>query len=77
MATKCRVLDKHVVITGGANGIGLEVGRCLVEQGAASLTILDISQPALSAACADLKAFGSHTQIHTYRADVSNYNEVS
>lgn len=75
--SKFQPAGKHVVITGGASGIGLEVGRCLADRGAASLSIFDISQSALSAASDKLKALSSDTKIHTYQVDVTKYSEVS
>ncbi|KAK9803526.1 hypothetical protein WJX73_004013 [Symbiochloris irregularis] len=66
--------DKHVVITGGASGIGLEICRSLAARGVASIAILDISLEALAAGEASLK--GAGPIIRTFRADVTSEAEA-
>ena len=56
------------VVTGGANGIGLELTRELLQAGA-RVSIWDYSQVALDAAKAEMKAYSD--RLHTVSVDVS------
>lgn len=53
-----RVAGMAVLITGGASGIGLLVGRRLLAAGAARLVVWDVHRAALSAVVAELAAAG-------------------
>jgi 3-oxoacyl-[acyl-carrier protein] reductase len=59
---------KNIVITGGAQGIGLEVAREFLDAGA-SVAIWDYSADALKAAEADLATFKG--RVHAMQVDVS------
>jgi NAD(P)-dependent dehydrogenase (short-subunit alcohol dehydrogenase family) len=48
----------RAVVTGGASGIGLGLGRALLEQGAAQVVLADVEPGALDAAVAELAALG-------------------
>ena len=50
--------DKVALITGGAQGIGLEIARVFAEHGA-TLLVCDVNEKALEAAVADLEKMGS------------------
>ena len=72
----------HVLVTGGASGIGLEVCKCLTERGAASVAILDVSRKALEAAAQALElaaglGVASTTAVRTYVADVTDPAQVN
>ena len=49
--------DKVAVISGGANGIGLDIGKALAREGA-HVVIADIEQAACDAAAAEIAALG-------------------
>lgn len=64
--------DKVVVVTGGAQGIGLAIAKEMVSHGA-KVALIDMNQEAIDAAVAELgadKAFGA-------RANVANQAEVT
>lgn len=55
------VSGKTAFVTGGASGIGLEIGRVLLEQGA-HVMLADLSADRLAAAKADLGSSSGHVQ---------------
>ena len=63
-----------VLVTGGASGIGLLVGRKLLAEGARQLLIWDIQEDAMHRALADLQASGH--QAEGMRVDVSDPAQV-
>jgi len=63
--------DRVAIVTGGAQGIGLEVGRRLLASGA-RLAIWDINSAGLERARAEL---GNH-DVHVERVDIADYGSV-
>jgi 3-oxoacyl-[acyl-carrier protein] reductase len=63
--------DRVAVVTGGAQGIGLAVGRRLLDSGA-RLAIWDINPAALEQARAELSAH----EVHFERVDIADYASV-
>jgi 3-oxoacyl-[acyl-carrier protein] reductase len=61
-------------VTGGAQGIGLSVGRRFLESGA-KLAIWDINATSLEQARAELGAKGD-TAVHTEKVDIADYASV-
>src|ERR671925_437100 len=58
-----RFNKKHVLITGGARGIGLEIARQFAREGAV-LSLLDLNKETLSAATEELKtAYGYEVDV--------------
>jgi hypothetical protein len=55
----CLDLSGITVITGGASGFGLVVAKRLLNAGAASIAILDVSRSALDSAGQELRAAGA------------------
>ena len=53
-----KIIDRTVLITGGASGIGKIMGRKVLERGAKALVIWDINQQGLAAAAEELSVFG-------------------
>ena len=66
-------LNKTVLISGGASGIGLLAGKCFAEQGA-SVVLADINEAALEAAVAEVRAITEH--VIGVRTDVTDYSQV-
>lgn len=64
--------DKTVVITGGAQGLGLEMARMCAAEGA-KLALIDMNNEQLAAAAAELSAL---TQVQTYVANVADEAQV-
>ncbi|WP_337880628.1 SDR family oxidoreductase [Rheinheimera sp.] len=64
--------DKVIVVTGGAQGLGLEMARMLAAEGA-QLALLDMNAGQLAAAKAELSAT---TTVHTYVANVADEQSV-
>jgi 2-dehydro-3-deoxy-L-rhamnonate dehydrogenase (NAD+) len=64
--------DRVAVVTGGAQGIGLETGRRLLESGA-RLVIWDIDAARMEAARRALDV----REIHTERVDIADYASVA
>jgi 2-dehydro-3-deoxy-L-rhamnonate dehydrogenase (NAD+) len=63
--------DRVAVVTGGAQGIGLEVGRRLLASGA-RLVIWDVNRASMEAARAQL----SGHDVHFERVDIADYASV-
>lgn len=64
--------DKTIVITGGAQGLGLEMARMCAAEGA-NLALLDMNPEQLAAAKAELSA---QTQVAVYVANVADEAQV-
>lgn len=64
--------NKTIVITGGAQGLGLEMARMCAAEGA-KLALIDMNADQLAAAKAEL---GSKTTVQTYIANVANEQQV-
>lgn len=64
--------DKTIVITGGAQGLGLEMARMCAAEGA-KLALLDMNPEQLAAAKAELSA---QTQVEVYVANVADEAQV-
>jgi len=65
--------DKVIVITGGAQGLGLEMARMCADNGAA-LALIDMNAEQLAAAATELRASG--VRVETYAANVSDEASV-
>lgn len=64
--------NKTIVITGGAQGLGLEMARMCANEGA-KLALIDMNADQLAAAKAEL---GANTTVQTYIANVANEQQV-
>lgn len=67
------VKDKVIVITGGAQGLGLSMAECFAEQGA-KLALVDLNDERLAEAVAKCKALGGDAK--AYKINVANETEV-
>ncbi|MGA8220651.1 MAG: SDR family NAD(P)-dependent oxidoreductase [Candidatus Acidiferrales bacterium] len=67
------------LITGGLGGLGLEVARWLVEQGAKAIVLLGRSKPSAEAekSVSELRNLGAGARIEIFRGDVSRADDVS
>ncbi len=65
--------DKVIVITGGAQGLGLEMARMCADNGAA-LALIDMNAEQLVGAATELRASG--VRVETYAANVSDEASV-
>lgn len=65
--------DKVIVVTGGAQGLGLEMARMCAGQGA-HLALLDMNDAQLQAAKAELESFG--VTVRSYVCNVANEESV-
>lgn len=69
--------DKVALITGGAQGIGLEIARVFAEHGA-TILVCDVNEKTLEAAVADLEKMGSSaTGFKLDVGDLKSCTEVS
>ncbi|NGP88596.1 SDR family NAD(P)-dependent oxidoreductase [Fodinibius halophilus] len=66
--------NSHILITGGANGIGLLMGKRALKKGARSLIIWDISEENITAALKELSEYKD--RISTYTVDISKTDQV-
>jgi len=64
---------KNIVVTGGAQGLGLEMARMCAAQGA-HLALIDMNEAQLAAAKTELAATG--VTVRTYIANVASETEV-
>lgn len=67
------LLGKNIVVTGGAQGLGLEMARMCAAQGA-HLALIDMNDAQLAAAKTELAATG--VMVRTYIANVASETEV-
>ncbi len=65
--------DKVIVITGGAQGLGLEMARMCADNDAA-LALIDMNAEQLTAAATELRATG--VRVETYAANVADETSV-
>jgi len=68
-----RFLNRHILVTGAARGIGLEIAKQFANEGAV-LTLFDCNQENLAAASKALN--GVAAAVYTYHVDVSKRDEV-
>ncbi len=68
------ITNATVLITGGASGIGLLLGKQLLAQGAKQFIIWDINQAAINTVVAELTANGQQAQ--GYTVDVTNVTQI-
>ena len=74
LAMHQRFRDKHVLITGGASGIGLALAKGCLARGA-KVSILDIAADASETASSAQE--GIHgVDVRVYRADVGAYDQA-
>jgi 3-oxoacyl-[acyl-carrier protein] reductase len=73
MNQRMRFIDKHVLITGGARGIGFEIARSFAMEGA-DLTIFDYNAETLNDSCKQLQEAGA--KVNSSCVDVSNRTAV-
>lgn len=69
-----QISHAHVLITGGASGIGRLLGEHLLAQGAASLIIWDINEAMLNTCVQELRAQGH--QVHGFVVDVTRRADI-
>lgn len=74
MSINKRFENKHVVITGGARGIGFEIARHFAIEGA-YISILDTNEDNLKKAKSDLQEISN--QVFTYISDITNRSRIS
>ncbi|TYP93894.1 all-trans-retinol dehydrogenase (NAD+) [Fodinibius salinus] len=68
------IANSHILITGGASGIGLKMGKNALERGASKLVIWDINTEKLEECNKQLANF--RDRIHTYKVDVSDPEQI-
>jgi len=69
-----RFIGKHVIITGGARGIGFEIAKQFSAEGA-RLSLLDYNEENL--AVAKKKLTGDDAVVYTYNVDISDKKQVT
>lgn len=74
MKTTKRFLGKHVMITGAARGIGLEIAFEFAKEGA-MLSLLDNNLKNLTSLVEELKV--DVNEVHGYNIDVSSFSDVT
>ena len=66
--------NKHILITGGAGGIGLLMGREALKFNARKLIIWDVSEENISNCKNALSEYSKH--VFTYKVDISDPDQV-
>lgn len=69
-----RFIEKHIMITGGARGIGFEIARQFAAEGAV-VSLLDFNEENLMSATKKLSDNG--TLVFSYPIDISNKHQVT
>ena len=67
---------KHVVVTGSASGIGLELCKLLLARNVAGLYMIDWNPTALATTTQQLRATPTTAKISALEADVSEFSQV-
>ncbi|HTE31427.1 MAG TPA: SDR family NAD(P)-dependent oxidoreductase, partial [Chryseolinea sp.] len=73
MAERRRFTYKHVLVTGGARGIGLEIAQQFAVEGAI-LSIFDLNRLNLDSSAESLRQ--KRTSVYTYEVDVADSRAV-
>ncbi|WP_138432057.1 SDR family oxidoreductase [Fodinibius saliphilus] len=68
------IRNKHILITGGAHGIGLLLAEKALKKGAKSLVIWDVNEEYLAKAHEQLSTF--EAPIHCFTVDISKYEQI-
>ena len=68
--------DKVAVISGGANGIGLDIGKCLAAE-KCHVVIADIDQAACGAAASAISALGHGVEVVGMACDVTDKDQIT
>ena len=68
--------DKVAVISGGANGIGLDIGKCLAAE-KCHLVVADIEQTACDAAADEIRALGHGVDVVGMACDVTDMTQIT
>ncbi len=66
--------NKHILITGGAGGIGFLMGREVLEHGAKKLIIWDVNEENISKSLASLSDYSE--RVFTHKVDISEPDQV-
>jgi 3-oxoacyl-[acyl-carrier protein] reductase len=69
------LLGKHILVTGGAGGIGRATVRLLLREGAAAIGVVDRDKPSLEAFLLELTA-SERDKVVPYPNDVGRFEEV-
>lgn len=70
-----RLQGRHVIITGGSEGIGLSLAHEMALRGA-TVSLLSRTQAKLDAAAEQLRAAVKDCAVHTFTADVTEYAQA-
>jgi 3-oxoacyl-[acyl-carrier protein] reductase len=73
MSSHLRFVNKHVIITGAARGIGFEIAKQFGQEGA-RISLIDNHRENLHATVQQFKSSGFN--VHAYPLDISNRKEV-
>ena len=72
-----KLAGRDVVVTGGANGIGLEICKCLMREGAKVVSVLDVCEDALREAMHGLRrSCTASSSVAAFHVDVTNASKV-
>src|SRR5215813_3264403 len=74
MNPTARFTNKHVLITGGARGIGFDIAKHFAREGA-NLSIMDFNKDQLEKATHELSQITK--EVYPYNIDVSNHGAVN
>ena len=69
-----KIRNSNILITGGASGIGLIMGRMALQKGANCVIIWDINQNRIDEACKELQKFGT---VKGHIVDVANFDLIN
>lgn len=72
---KMKLKDKICIVTGGARGIGREISRCFLEEGAL-VVIFDTNEEEAQKTAKDFAAKSYKDKFFFYKADVTNEHDI-
>lgn len=73
--SKINLKGKHIVITGGSKGIGAEISRIMVREGA-HISIISRDKKALNTLISEIKSDYPVAKVSGFSADVGDYGQV-